>query len=233
MNFPSTNWTQLRDATLNGDIRGRQALESMCEAYRSPVIGFLRARGFGATVAEDLAHQLYLELLEKQSWRRADRAKGRFRTFLLGILMNVLSRERQRAGAEKRGSGVAPLSLDELESNGYEIAAGEENWHFDRQWALGLVAGALAGTEVSVRDAGRGGEWPVLVRFLPGSGAPPTYEEVMSELGMTLPAVKSAVNRVRQKFREELRRAVSATVSAPHEIDEELAYLRDVLTKVI
>jgi hypothetical protein len=38
---------------------------------------------------------------------------------------------------------------------------------------------------------------------------------------------------VRQKFREELRRAVSLTVSAPHEIDGELAHLRNVLTKVI
>lgn len=233
MNFPSTNWKQLGEATLNGDSRGRRALEAMCEAYRAPVIGFLRMRGYGADLAEDLAQQLYLELLEKQSWRRADRAKGRFRTFLLGILMNVLSSERQRAGAEKRGSGVAPLSLDELESSGHEVSAGEENWQFDRQWALGLVAGALSGTEASIRDAGRDREWPVLVRFLPGSGAPPTYEEAMAELEMTLPAVKSAVNRVRQKFREELRRAVSATVSAPHEIDEELAYLRDVLTKVI
>lgn len=233
MNFPSTNWTQLRDATLNGDIRGQQALASMCAAYRSPVIGFLRARGYGTGVAEDLAHQLYLELLEKQSWRRADRAKGRFRTFLLGILMNVVGRERVRAGAEKRGSGVAPLSLDELESNGHEAPAREENWQFDRQWALGLVAGALAATESNIMDTGRGREWPVLVRFLPGSGAQPTYEEAMEELGMTLPAVKSAVNRVRQKFREELRRAVAVTVSAPHEIDEELAYLRDVLTKVI
>lgn len=233
MNFPSTNWKQLGEASLNGDSRGRQALESMCESYRAPVIGFLRSRGYGAAAAEDLAHQLYLELLEKQSWRRADRAKGRFRTFLLGILMNVVGRERTRAGAEKRGSGVVPLSMDELEANGHEMAAGEENWQFDRQWALGLVAGALAGTEASIKDAGRGHEWPVLVRFLPGSGAPPTYEEAMAELGMTLPAVKSSVNRVRQKFREELRRAVSATVSAPHEIDEELAYLREVLTKVI
>ena len=233
MNFPQTNWTQLRDASLNGDTRGRQALEAMCEAYRAPVIGFLRLRGYHANVAEDLAHQFYLELMEKQAWQRADRAKGRFRTFLLGILMNVLSCERQRAGAEKRGAGVTPLSLDELESNGHEISAGEESWQFDRQWALGLVASALAGTEASVRDAGRGREWPVLVRFLPGSGAPPAYEDAMAELGMTLPALKSAVNRVRQGFREELRRAVSITVSAPHEIDEELAYLRDVLTKVI
>lgn len=110
MLFPPTNWTQLREATLNGQGAGREALEAMCRDYRTTVVAFLRQRGYDAHEAEDLTQHLFLELLEKQAWRRADQSKGRFRTFLLGVLMYVMSRERRRAAAGCP-SGWVPTGL--------------------------------------------------------------------------------------------------------------------------
>ncbi len=233
MNFPLTNWTQLRQATLNGDKAGQQALATLCENYRAPILGFLRMRGYDSQAAEDLTQQLFLELIEHESWRRADQAKGRFRTFLLGILNFVLSRQRRHLGAEKRGPGQSIMSLDLMAEEGWEPAGVEMEEQFDAQWALGLVAGALATVQQGFLNKDKGSAWEILVRFLPGSGGPPTYEEAAAALGYSLAATKSAVNRVRTEFREELRRAVSLTVGAPHEITEELAYLREVLTRVI
>ena len=71
--------------------------------------------------------------------------------------------------------------------------------------------------------------WAELRKFLPGSGDVPTYDELGASLGMTAGAAKTRVFRMRQLFRENLRSEIGRTVSAPHEIDEELAHLRAAL----
>lgn len=231
MQFPTTNWTQLAAATLSGDTLGRSALAAVCAGYRGPVVAFLRTRGFGAA-AEDAAHDFFLSLIESRAWRRADRARGRFRTFLLGALVHVVAKGAERERAEKRGAGQPSLSFEALADDGLEPAepSAPETHFFDYEWALHLMDTVLAGVAQSLTGNGSAAQWPVLVRFLPGSGGPPSYEEAAAELGLSLAATKSAVHRVRGRFREDLRAAVARTVSAPHEIDEELRYLQRVLS---
>ena len=227
MIFPTTHWSVLAVATLDGDSSGRAALGKLCEDYHAPIRAHLRGRGFDEAQAADFTQEFFRELLASRAWKRADRARGRFRTFLLGTLMHVLNRERARQGAEKRGGGQALASLDEL-GDGAALAevAEEESTAFDREWALRLMDAAMAAVE---RVFSGSEQWVVLVKFLPGAGAPPTYEEAAAQLGLSLPALKTAVHRVRQQFRAELRSAVARTVSAAHEIDDELSYLHRVL----
>lgn len=217
---------------MSGDTSSTRALDSLLSNYRAPVVSFLRQRGKSLQDAEDLAQQLFLDMLRSKAWRYADRSKGRFRSFMLGILAHVVSREQRHNGAQKRGDGVVALSLDELAVNGLEHAEPtcEDIQVFDRQWALRLVASALASVEEKFVSQGRQREWSVLVRFLPGAGASPTYEAAAKELTMHMPALKTAVHRVRNDFREALRRAVACTVSAAHEVEDELAYLHRVLS---
>ncbi len=232
MPFPTTQWSLLAEASLSGDAEARGALARLCESYRPPVVAFLLQRGYPAGAAEDSTQEFFLRLLESRAWKRADRAQGRFRTFLLGTLMHVVGRVREREGAECRGGGVFIGSLDELGENGFEPAAAVEQGDqvFDREWAGQLMDAALAGVARPYLEGGREGEWQVISRFLPGAGATPGYEEAAAQLGLSLPALKTAVHRVRQRFREELRAGVARTVSAAHEIDEELAYLHRVLS---
>ena len=215
-------------ATLDGDTAGRDSLEQLCQNYYVPIRSFLRSRGYSEERAADGTQEFFHELLTSRAWKRADAARGRFRTFLLGALMHVLAREHARDAAEKRGSGIAPMSLDELgECPDAELA--EDSVVFDRAWALQLMETAMLAVEKEFADEGRDGEWAVLVRFLPGAGEPPSYEEAATQLGVLLPALKTSVHRLRQKFREALRAATARTVSAAHEIDDELAYLHRVL----
>lgn len=222
----------LAEASLSGDADARAALARLCQAYRPPVIAFLIRRGYVANAAEDLAQEFFLRLLESRAWKRADRAQGRFRTFLLGTLMHVAGRVRARGEAECRGGSAFIGSLDELAEHGFEPSAATEEGDqvFDREWALQLMDAALAGVARPFMEGGREREWEVISQFLPGAGEPPTYEDAAAQAGLSLPALKTAVHRVRQRFREELRAAVARTVSAAHEIDEELAYLHRVLS---
>ena len=232
MAFPTTRWSLLAEASLSGDAGARAALARLCESYRPPVIAFLSQRGHAPNAAEDLAQEFFLRLLESRAWKRADRAQGRFRTFLLGMLMHVVGRMRTRDEAECRGGGVFIGSLDEMAETGFEPTAApeEDERAFDREWAMQLMDTAFAGVARPFLEDGREGEWDVLSQFLPGAGESPTYEAAAAQLGILLPALKTAVHRVRQRFREELRAAVARTVSAAHEIDAELAYLHRVLS---
>ncbi|HEX7130826.1 MAG TPA: sigma factor, partial [Rhodanobacteraceae bacterium] len=87
MDFPTTQWDLLAVATLNGDERARAALADFYRRYRGPVVAFIRHRGLGPHEAEDLAHDFVVHLMNKSMLRRADAARGRFRSFLLGALV--------------------------------------------------------------------------------------------------------------------------------------------------
>ena len=53
----------------------------------------------------------------------------------------------------------------------------------------------------------------------------PSYEEAAAQTGLSVAALNSQVHRMRGQLRESVRTEVALTVSAPHEIDEEISYL--------
>lgn len=227
MAFPTTCWTVLAQATLHGDDAGRDALASLCKAYRPPVIGYLMARGVAEDEARDRAQDFFLKLLESRAWKRADQSRGRFRSFLLGMVNHLMQQEVRNGTRQKRGGGVAPLSVEDLECGGLELPAPDsaETWHFDREWARTLVSQVLRELESDYLRRGQKAEFAVVRRYLPGAQAPLSYEEAAEKLGLSLMALKSCIHRLRQRFRESLRSTVARTVNAPHEVDEELRYL--------
>ncbi len=232
MSFPSTHWSLLAIASLNGNADAQAAVARLCERYRLPVIVYLKQHGYSDDVVEDVAQEFFLELIQSRAWKRADRVKGRFRTFLLGTLTHVAGHMRDRDNALRRGGGEITASFDEMAENGFEppSATTEDCREFDRAWVLGLMKTTLAGIARPYLEAGRDIEWQVISQFLPGAGTPPTYEEAAAQAGLTLAAFRAAVHHVRALFRANLRAAVALTVSAAHEIDDELAYLHRVLT---
>jgi len=57
------------------------------------------------------------------------------------------------------------------------------------------------------------------------------YRELGDILEIGEGGAKAEVSRMRAKFRDHLRREVSNTVGAPHEVDEEWAYLKEVIVQ--
>ena len=221
----------LAAATLNGDTQGRSALEQMCRDYHQPVFVVLRARGFADDEAEDLTQEFFLQLFETQAWKRADRQRGRFRSFLLGTLTHMLQHVWQARARQKRGGGTGTESLEVAQQKGDDLAADDSSMEvvFDREWALRLIQAAFAKVEGEYAKAGRADEFAVLRRFLPGVEKPLRYDEAAQLLGKPEGVVKSLIHRLRDSYRSALRALVARTVSAAHEVDEELAYLHTVL----
>jgi len=230
MQFPSTHWSLLARATLHGDTGHVAALDEFCRKYRGAVVGFIQARGHSAAEAEDLAHDFFLHLMERSTLRRADAARGRFRSFLLGTLLRFLSDERVRRHAAKRGGGVVPVPLEEIEqagdAPGTEAPADER---FDREWAVNLLGLAARRMQEEYAGRGRAELFQALRPFLPGGVNPPAYEAVAAATGLPLAAVKTEIHRFRQRIRAAVREEVALTVPDPGAVDAEIAYLGRVL----
>ena len=228
MYFPTTRWSLLAEASVNGETSSRQALEELCRHYWSPLRQFIRGRGYNEAEAEDLTQEFILHLLEHSTLQKADRLRGRFRSFLLGALVRFLADQYDKRRAQKRGSGALHLQLTEVDQVLPETSSPGAS-AFDREWALVILENALAGVQAEC-EAGLGAkQFKVLRMFLPGSVETPSYEHAAAELGMSVSAFKSELHRWRHRFRALVRQEVANTVSAPHEIDEEMGYLQQVL----
>jgi RNA polymerase sigma-70 factor (ECF subfamily) len=232
MYFPTTHWSLLAKATLNGETEARSALEELCRRYWSPLKQFIRSRGYSEAEAEDLTQDFLLHLLEHSTLRKPDPLRGRFRSFLLGALMKFLSHQREHRLAQKRGGQQPHVSAEALAGDeGLSVPAlsGSEVSAFDRTWALTVLRAALEHVERKYVESGKGRLFEVLRAFLPGGNIPPAYEEAASQAAMSVAALNSEIHRLRHQFRDCLCAEVTSTVSAPHEIDEEVTHLYRVL----
>lgn len=114
--FLTTRWSLVLRA---GDVRdgeSGQALGQLCRDYWYPLYAYARRRGRSPEDAEDTTRGFFLHLLEGGMLQRADASRGRFRSFLLGAMQHHLANEHRSAGTQKRGSGVAPVSLDAMDA---------------------------------------------------------------------------------------------------------------------
>ena len=232
MYFPSTHWSLLAKATLDGQTEGRSALEELCRRYWTPLNYFIRSRGYSEAEAADQTQEFLLHLFEHSALRRPDPMRGKFRSFLLGALVRFLSHERERRLAQKRGGQQPHVSAEVIDAEEGLANPGSlerEEAEFDRKWALTVVRAALEQLERTYLDSGQESLFRILRSFLPGGNPPPSYEEAAAQAGLTVAALNTHIHRMRKQFREAVCMEVTATVSAPHEIDEEIAYLYRVL----
>ena len=232
MEFPATEWSLLAQATLHGESSAAQALAEFCRRYRAPVVHYISARGVPSSEAEDCAQDFLLHVMEKSTLRRADAARGRFRSFLIGALVRFLHDARQRRTALKRGGGLPPVSVDqENPPTGLPMVAPDDDATFDREWAHRLLELTLEAVRAEYARAGRAEVHAVLRDYLPGSATPPRYDIAAEKLGMTVAAFKTEVHRLRDRFRRLLHREVALTVSSPDQIETEIAYLGQILKR--
>src|SRR4030095_12635377 len=88
------------------------ALELLCRTYWPPLYTYARRRGHAPHDAEDLTQSFFVRLLEKNYLQAVERAKGRFRQFVLMAFKRFLANEWDRQHRLKRGGNTATVPLD-------------------------------------------------------------------------------------------------------------------------
>ena len=113
--FASTRWTIVHQAadSQTASQHALSALTELCQIYWRPVYVFLCRQGVAQHDAQDLTQGFFADLIDSRAYARADPAKGRFRSFLLGALKHFVGHQRERDQAQKRGGGALPVQLDE------------------------------------------------------------------------------------------------------------------------
>ena len=236
--FPSTHWSVVLAAgrSLVEPQAAQAALAELCQSYWTPLYSFVRSRGYTVHDAQDLTQSFFAYLIERKIYKRVDRQKGRFRSFLLASLKNFLADTADRERTLKRGGGQKFLPLHEWQINEAESlfqnyrGGSTEDQIFDQTWAETLVTAGLEQLSAAYRSEARENLFNELRIFVAGSaGSPPAYAELAVRLGMAESTLRSHVTRLRARYREVLRAEVRRTVDSETEVDEELRELLRVL----
>lgn len=229
--FVTTHWSVVLGARAADSKHAQAALETLCRTYWYPLYAFVRRLGHKPHDAEDLVQSFFAQCLEKNYLTAADRQKGRFRSFLLVALKRFLANEWDRARTRKRGGDRTFISLDAEQRYAAEPADTlSADKLFERRWALTLLEKVLAQLQGEQEATGRLTTFKELQPLLISTDRGVAYAELGKRLGLTEGAVKVAVHRLRQRYRELLEREIANTVASPDEVEEERRYLLRVLS---
>lgn len=234
--FHETRWT-LISRSRGEDTQAKAALSELCEAYYAPVVAFLRRDGREEGVARDLAHDFFAKLLAGGTIDGADPLRGKFRSYLLTVLKRFVANQRERDHAAKRGGGqIHAVIGGDSDTTGAGLQIADKSIEapdaaFGRQWALTLLAHALARLESEMRDEGKSAHFDALKPWLTAEADATPQAEAATKLGMSIEAVKVAVHRLRKRFREAVRAEIAQTVGDEDTVREELDALMVALRK--
>ena len=183
--------------------------------------------------ANDLLQGFVAEkILENDLIARADREKGKFRTFLLRALRNHVVSVARRENAKKRSPGSL-ASLDGDESTLQPGTVQDPSAAFDVAWAREVLVGAVALLKTECERSKRPDLWGVfesrLLRPVLDGEDPEPYDRLVERFGFASPAQASnALITAKRMFGRVLASVVGEY--ARDDIEAEIADLRKILS---
>ena len=215
---------------------GQAALAELCANYWRPIRTVMGCQSIRRRMRDhrapdhttELTHDFIVELLHS-GVAGSDRRVGSFRRWLNQAIENFLLRKLQHERRKKRDSrktsaleDLTPFayatceprhsfSPERLLSGSMAICAVNEAWEATRRWYAARA------------NADR---FDALEQFIPlDELADLEYAPVAAQLGLELGTVSKAVHDLRERYRDELRRQIRATVPSEEDVDDELRAL--------
>ena len=200
-----TRWSLVRRAAGTGDAASH-ALGEILSHYWYPLYAWARRRGLSEEDAADGVQSFLAKACETQLLARAREERGRLRTWLLRCFQNFLANTADRSRAEKRGAGTVHLSIDRAGAESLylnEPALTESpDALYRRAWAVSLMEEGLLHLAAHYHSAGRTALYDAILPALDGPLPDQGYAELAVTLGMTSTALRSAVFRMRHRYRD-------------------------------
>ncbi|MFO0947436.1 MAG: hypothetical protein U1D30_16125 [Planctomycetota bacterium] len=222
--FVTTNWSLVLNARKDSD-HAAKSLELLCAEYWFPLFAYLRQQGSSTHDAEDLLQSFFAWLLSADLVERADRERGRFRTFLLVALRQFCAREHRWSNALKRQPNTKTISLDAATAGARFDRSLVNDWTPERQfnhtWALTVLEVAMSRLRDEYANTGRLARFEKLAPFLTDENRP-DRESSRQELAMSEAAFGMALGRMRRRFGILLYEEVARTVGESSDVEDEM-----------
>jgi RNA polymerase sigma-70 factor (ECF subfamily) len=227
--FLTTHWSLIEDVKENQDS-DRALIGLLLERYWKPVYCYLRRKGHGNEEAKDLTQGFFFEVvLNRGLVDRADRSKGRFRTFLLHALNQYIIDDHRREVAQKRipPAKLVPLDMSHPPVLPDTVNQLEPEQCFDYAWKADLLQRALS--ELKQWYLGRGMEthWLLfqdrLLRPSLEGLESPSLGQLCESYGIESETKASnMLGTVKRQFQNILTEQVRQTVLSGEAVEEEL-----------
>lgn len=210
------------------------ALEDLCIAYWYPLYAYLRRSGHAHQTAEDLTQEFFAtRIVTKRVFQGMQPGAGRFRSWLLTSLQNMVGNEREKAQAAKRGGLLPHVSLDFQSAEGRYAADPAHHLTPEKLYERSCAIRVLDLTMDQLRDKfrrdGKADWFEELKIFLPGEHSMRSHAEVAARTGKSEDAIKMAVSRLRQEYGRLLKEEVKRIVDNPAEVEDEMRCLLSAL----
>lgn len=231
-NFATTHWSLVLRAGHQDGPAATEALDKLCRAYWYPLYAFARRQSCNPEEAQDVTQEFFSRLLAKNHLQMADPNRGRFRSFLLASMKNLLANERRAAARQKRGGDILIFSLNEHEAEArYRLEPADGTTPeiiFERRWAETILTRVL--DQLEAEYTGHHMRFDELKVFLIESKGTAAFAGIATRLGVTESALKSVVHRMRHRYADLFRDEVAQTLSDPDDVDGEIRHLLTVLS---
>jgi RNA polymerase sigma-70 factor (ECF subfamily) len=236
--FLTTHWSLVEDVKKHPD-KDRALIGLLLERYWKPVYCYLRRKGHDNEQAKDLTQGFFHEVvLNRDLIKKADQAKGRFRSFLLHALYEYVIDQRRKEAAQKHipKEKLVPLDIADQPVLPEMVCQLDAEQSFNYVWKADLLERVLA--EVKDRYTKRGMEthWYVFRdRLLEPSledREAPSFNQICQRYGIDNEAKASnMLKTVKRFFRSVLERHVHQTVLSDEVVEEELREIFTFLEK--
>jgi len=239
--FLTTHWSLVDavDSSNDGD-KNRALIELLLKRYWKPVYCYLRRKGYDNEQAKDLTQGFFHEIvLGRKLIERADRSKGRFRSYVLTALNNYVSAVHASESAQKRTpeGGLSQLDMTDPPELSRVIGNCTPEESFDYAWVSALLEQVLDDVETACYEDGKIKHWSVfrervLLPITEGND-PPSLREICHKYDIEDPrAASNMIITVKRRFQAFLLEHLSQTVASDGRIEDELTEISKFLPQM-
>ncbi|MHC4440043.1 MAG: hypothetical protein ACYS3S_22030 [Planctomycetota bacterium] len=238
--FLTTHWSLIENIGTTDNDKNRALIELLLKKYWKPVYCYLRRRGYSNEEAKDLTQGFFHEVVLNQNliWK-ADRAKGRFRSFLLLALNRYLLKVRRKQTARKRmpKGMLIPLDTKAMPELPHGITTLTPEDAFTYVWVSGLLEQVLDEVRALYTQEGKTVYWHLfrdrIVRPIMDRSDQPPLEQLCTKYDISDTAKASNMMvTVKRRFQTLLRQKLRDLVMSDEEAQVELEEIRRFLPRL-
>lgn len=228
--FLTTHWSLVGDIQSDSD-KNRVLIGLLLDRYWKPVYCYLRRNGYDNEQAKDLTQGFFHEIvLNKNLVGRADKEKGRFRTFLLHALDQYLINERRNQTAQKRSPKGKLVSFDVTNPPALPEAVSKSDPEdsYNYAWTVSMLDQVLSEVEASCKEDGLEVHWGIfldrVVQPIFEDTSAPSFADICEKYDID--DEKRAANMettVKRRLQKSLKQHLRNTATSDEQMHEEFS----------